>query len=197
MGTKTKKNKGKSKAEEVADVEPVDEDEVVAVDEDDEEDVELEDLDADVEDEGKAKKKSKQPEIEFGVADLCKYLTEKTGREVKARELRALIRKMAREDDPRVEREIVPGNRTRYDWPGGLKNAEVRAIVKAVTGGEMEADKKEKLEALKKTKADKQATKGSKKAKAKRKSKKAKPEPEPVEDDDDVEEIELDDEDDD
>lgn len=200
MAAKTKKSaKGKkSTAEAATDVDPVEEDELVPVDENDDEDVDLEELDADVEDSGEGKKKSKVPEIEFGVQDLCKYLTEKTGREVKPRELRALIRKMAREDDPRVDREIVPGNRSRYDWPGGLKNPEVKRIIQAVTGGEMEADKQEKLAQLKADKAAKSAAKGSGKAKRKgKKGKKAKPAPEPEEiEDDDLDEVELDEDDD-
>src|SRR5688572_20191943 len=84
-----------------------------------EEDVELEDLDTDAEadeDDGK----SKAQEVEFGASDLAKYLSEKTGKTISPRELRALIRKMAREDTPRVDREIKAGNRSRYNWPGGL-----------------------------------------------------------------------------
>lgn len=166
------------------------------------EDVELEDLDTDVEDEeqakpkgGKAKKGAE--EVEFGVSDLCTYLTKKTGKEVKPRELRTLIRKMAREEEARVDREVIPGNRSRYNWPGGLKNPEVKAIIKAVTGGEMEADKAEKLAKLKEDKAKKTAAKkaaaekGGAKAKGKKGKGKKVAEPEP--DDDDVEEIELDD----
>ncbi|MGH9960666.1 MAG: hypothetical protein ACREBC_26690, partial [Pyrinomonadaceae bacterium] len=139
MAVKTKA-KSRSKKEEV--VEELADDEVeVDEEEDDDEDVELEDLDGDVEeDETPAKKKAATAEIEFGVADLAKYLSAKIKKELTTRELRSLIRKMAREDKPRVKRVIEAGNRTRYDWPGGLKNPEVKAIVKAVLGGEIEAD---------------------------------------------------------
>lgn len=190
----------KQKAKKSAPVEDVlEDDDVVIDDDDDDEEVELEDLDTDVEDEAPKSKKSKKAasqEVEFGVADLAKYLSKKTGKEVTTRELRTLIRKMAREEEARVDREIKAGNRTRYNWPGGLKHPEVKAIIAAVTKGEMEADKKEKLAKLKEDKAKKNAakskaaTKGSKKGKSK---KVAEPEP----DDDDIEEIELDDEDDD
>jgi hypothetical protein len=153
-----------------------------------EEDLELEELDEDVEEEApkRGKSKSKGDEVEFGVADLAKYLKKLTGKEYSTRDLRTLIRKMAREDKARVKREIVAGNRTRYNWPGGLENAEVKAIIKAVTGGEVEEGKKAALAALKERKA-KEGAKRSKKAK------KAKaPEPE---EDDNVEEIDEEDDD--
>lgn len=159
--------------------------------EDDE--VELEDLDTDVE-EDEAPAKAKQQEVEFGASDLAKYLSEKTGKTISPRDLRALIRKMAREDNPRVNREITAGNRTRYNWPGGLKHPEVKAIIKAVTGGEIEADKKAKLDELKAKKAAKNAEKAKSEAKSGKKGKKAAKVEEP--EDDDVEEIEIDDDDD-
>lgn len=184
----TKKNT-KAKA---APVEEVDEDDIELEDEEDDDELELEDLDADVED-NKPAKKSKAQAVEFGVADLAAHLTEATGSNITPRELRALIRKMAREDSPRVQREIVAGNKSRYNWPDGLKDPEVKAIVKAVTGGELEADKKAKLEELKANKAKKAAAA----PKAKKGKGKAKAKPAPVEDDDDdIEEIEIDDDED-
>lgn len=152
-----------------------------------EDDVELEDLDEDVEEESPSSKKGKADEIEFGVKDLCNYLEKKTGKAYSTRDLRTLIRKMAREDKARVQREIVAGNRSRYNWPGGLENPEVKAIIKAVSGGEVEAGKKEALDALKSRKASKDA-----KGKKGKKGKAAKVE-EPDDDDDDIEDIEDDD----
>lgn len=172
MATK-QKGKGKAKAEEV------------------DEDVELEDLDADVESD-EAPAKGKAQEVEFGASDLAKYLTSKLpeGKSVSPRDLRALIRKMAREEKPRVDREITAGNRTRYNWPGGLEHPEVKAIIKAVLGGEMEADKQAKLAELKEKKAKKKAAE----AKSGKKGKKGKAKEAPVEEpDDEVEEIDLDD----
>lgn len=157
-------------------------------------DVELEDLDDEAtEDEAPAKKGGQ--EVTFGVSDLVAYLEKKYKVTTTPRELRSLIRKMAREDDPRVNREIVPGNRARYDWVDGPKDPEVKAIIRAVTGGEMEADKKAKLAALKENKAKKAAA--AEKTKGKAKGKKRRPEPEPEElEDDDVEEVEFDEDDD-
>jgi hypothetical protein len=131
------------------------------------------------------KTKSKKDDVVFGVADIAAHLTEKTGKKVTTRELRTLIRKMARDGSARVDREIIPGNRTRYSW-SGIKDPEVVAIIAAFDGGELEADKKEKLEALKARKAEKKAKEGKAPAKGKAKSKKAK-----AEDEDD--ELELDD----
>lgn len=179
MAAATKSKKSKSKDVEIEVVE--------------DDDVELEDLDADVEDEepkakGKKAKGSSNgaQEVTFGVADLAKHLSKKLGKEITTRELRAQIRRMAREDTPRVNREIVPGNRTRYDWPKGLKDPEVVAIIKAVTGGEMDAAKKEKLDELKKNKAAKQAAKAKKnKAKGGKNKKEAEVEEVDVDEDDD------------
>jgi len=141
------------------------------------EDVELDELDDDVAEEETS---SKANEVTFGVRDLAEYLSKKTGKTIKPKDLRTLLRKMAREDNPRVDREVVAGNRSRYDWPNGLKDPEVQRVVKAVVGGELEAGKKEALDALK-------ARKG--------KTKKSKAEAEPEELEDDVEEELEDDED--
>jgi hypothetical protein len=149
---------------------------------------ELEELEED-EVEETAPKKSAQPQITFGVADLAKHLVAK-GHKVDPRGLRTLIRKMARDGSGRVDREIVAGNRTRYDWPKGLKDPEVKKIVAAFEAGELEADKQEKLAALKERKANKpkdEAKVTGKKTKAGKKAKAA-----PVVEDDD-EDLELDD----
>lgn len=134
-------------------------------------------------------------EVAFGVSDIAAHLTKKHKLEkpVTTRELRTLIRKMAREDNARVEREIIPGNRTRYQW-SGITDPEVKAIIKAYDDGELEADKQEKLAALKERKAASKAAEAAapaKKAAAKKTAKKAAP-VEEVEDDE--EELELEDE---
>lgn len=155
-----------------------------------EEDMELDELDEDVaEEEGAAS--SKANEVTFGVRNLAEYLTKKLGKEIKPKDLRTLIRKMAREDNPRVEREVVAGNRSRYDWPDGLKDPEVKAIIAAVTKGELEQGKKEALDALKARKAEQKAAGET----PKKKSKKAAPKVEEVEEveDDEFDEDLLDD----
>jgi hypothetical protein len=134
------------------------------------------------------KSKSKKDDVIFGVADIAAHLTEKTGKKVTTRELRTLIRKMARDGSGRVDREVIPGNRTRYSW-SGIKDPEVQAIIKAFDSGELEADKREKLAALKENKAKKKAEEaksGKGKAAKGKKSKKAEPE-------DEDDELELDD----
>lgn len=148
-----------------------------------EDDVELDELEEDVEAEDSAPAANA---VTFGASDLARYLSEKTGKEIKARDLRTLIRRMARDGSGRVNRQITAGNRTRYDWADGLKDPEVKAIVKAVTSGELEAGKKEALDALK-------ARKAEKKASGETKTKKSKPAPAAVEEVDDDEELEDDD----
>jgi len=174
--------------------------------EDDEVEADLDELDED-EAEDTPPKKSSAQEVVFGVADLAKYLAEKSGKKVTTRELRTLIRKMARDDSGRVNREITPGNRTRYNW-SGLGDPEVKAIIKAFNAGELEEDKKAKLQELKDRKAakvaaakaeagedDDEAEEKPKKASKKTAGKKKKAKPAPVEVEEDDEELELDDED--
>lgn len=132
-------------------------------------------------------KKGGGDEVTFGVAHLCALVKEKTGKEYTTREMRTLLRKMAREDKPRVTREITAGNRSRYDWPEGANDPEVKRVLKAVGAGEIEAGKKEALEKLKAQKAAKAAKGEGKKGK---KGKKGKAEAKSDDSDDDVEEIE-------
>lgn len=147
-------------------------------------DEELDETEAD-----EAPAKSKSQEVTFGASDLARHLSETSGKAVSARELRTLIRKMARDGSGRVTREITPGNRTRYNW-SGVNDPEVKAIIKAFNAGELEADKKEKLDALKARKAEKKA-KGEPVGKKAKKGKKSKPAAAPVVEDDD-EELEFD-----
>jgi hypothetical protein len=170
--------------EEVEDLEDEVEDEEI---EDDEDADELEELEEDEVEEVAPKSKSSAQTVTFGASDLAKYLTKTTGKKVDARGLRTLIRKMARDGSGRVKRDIVAGNRSRYDW-SGVDDPEVKRIIKAFKAGELDADKKEKLDALKARKAskDKAAAVTTKKKKAK---------PAPVVEDDDDDELELDEDD--
>jgi hypothetical protein len=117
---------------------------------------ELEELEDDSVEETAPKKKGAAAAVTFGVADLAAHLSEKHDKKITTRELRMLIRKLAR--DGRVDREIIPGNRSRYDW-SGLNDPEVKRIIKAYESGELEADKQEKLAELKKRGEAKRAAK--------------------------------------
>lgn len=150
------------------------------------EDVELEELD-DEATEAPAKG-AKAADDTWGVRDLIALIKEKTGKDYTPREIRTLLRKMAREDNARIDREIIAGNKARYSWDGP-NDPEVKTILKAVKGGEVEEGKKAALDKLKADKAAKQAAKGDTPAAKGKKA--AKP---PV-DEDELEE--LDDEDDD
>lgn len=121
--------------------------------------------------EAPANGKGKVDEVTFGVADVCKLVKKETGKEYTTRDMRSLIRRLARSENPSVKREITPGNRSRYDW-SGPKDPEVVAIVKAVKAGGIEAAKKEALDALKEKKAKERAEKGD--AKGDKKGKKGK-----------------------
>ncbi len=133
-----------------------------------EDDIELEELDAEVDDdddeEDEAPAKAKKAKVEdniWGVRQLCDYIMEKTGKEYNPREMRNLLRKMAREENARIDREIVAGNKARYEW-SGPKDDEVKRIIAAVKGGEIEDAKKEALDKLKADKAKRDATKAKK-----------------------------------
>lgn len=162
-----------------------------------EDEVELEDIDEEVDDDDedeapkskKAKAASNGDEV-WGVQSLIKLIKRKTGKEYKPREVRALLRRLARDGSGRVDREIIAGNKTRYAW-SGPDDPEVKVILKAVTKGEIETAKKEALDKLKSDKAKKDAAKGT----TKTKSKKGKKAPKPPVDEDDDDEDDEDDED--
>lgn len=159
------------------------------VEEVDEDEVELEEVDDD-EDEAPAPKKGKAKAAEaedevWGVRQLIAHVKELTGKEYSPREVRTLLRKLAREDGV-VNREIIPGNKSRYSW-SGPEDKEVKAVIKAIKGGQIEASKKAALDKLKADKAAKNAAKAAAEAPAKGKGKKAAPPADDDEDDDDDE----------
>jgi hypothetical protein len=150
-------------------------------------DVELEELSEDLDD--TPKKKAKRADApEFGIQELCAFLERQTGKAYKPREVRTLIRKMARDGSGRVERDIVPGNRARYSWTG-TKDPQVQAILSAVKEGEIESSRKEALDKLK---VQNQAKRDQKKAAAEAKPKKKVKVPDPDEDEDELEELDDD-----
>lgn len=150
----------------------------------DDEDVELEELDEAVEDEGGKGRKKRADAPEFGIQELCALLTAKTGKEYKPREVRILLRKMARDGSNRIQREISADNRSRYSWTGA-DDPQVKLILKAVKGGEIEEGKKAALDKLKADKAAKDALKGKTEKPAKKAKAQVAP---PVDDDDDDDE---------
>lgn len=162
----------------------------------DDEEVELEELDDEVDEDDddeapKSKKSTKKADDDiWGVQDLIKLIKKETGREYKPREVRALLRRMARDGKGRIDREIVAGNKSRYSW-SGPDHPEVKAVLKAVKKNEIEDAKKEALDKLK---ADK-AAKDAKATKSGKKGKKGKKAPKPPVDDDDDDESDEDDED--
>jgi hypothetical protein len=93
-------------------------------------------------------------ETAFGVGDVAELIQVKTGKVVKNRDLRTLLRKMAR--DGRLDREIVAGNRARWEFDGP-DDERVEKIIEAYEAGELDADKAEKLAALKERKAAQRA----------------------------------------
>ena len=146
-------------------------------------------VDDEVEDDAPATKTGGADEVTFGASDLARHLSKGLDKPVTAREIRTLIRKMARDGSGRVQREIIAGNRSRYNW-SGVNDPEVKAIIKAFRAGELEADKQEKLQALKDRKLAQKAEKDKATAAAEKKAGKVKAAAVVEEDD---EELELDD----
>jgi hypothetical protein len=168
--TKTKVVEEDVEDEDVDDVEEVDDDDLL-LDEDDDEDEDIVETVKTKKAPAKKKARRQSQEVTFGVRDLCDWLTEHNdqGKVYQPKDLRNLIRKMAREDTPRVDREVIAGNKTRYDWPQGVKDPEVKRIIKAVQKGEIEQARKEQLDSLKERKAAKDAAAGKTKSAAKTK----------------------------
>lgn len=154
---------------------------IVEENEDDEEedDLELDDLEEDEPEAPKAKAKAKKaakpkaPKIEFGAREASEYISGETGKNYDPRQLRVLLRKMAK--DGTISRDPETDARSRYSW-SGPDDAEIQVILAAVKDGEIEKASKASLDALKESKAK------NKKVKAKAK----------VEDDDDEELEDLD-----
>lgn len=138
-----------------------------------------EDDDVELEDTEEADTEEAEDAI-WGVRDLIALVKTKTGKEYKPREVRTQLRSMARKGQ--INREIIAGNKTRYSW-SGPDDPEVKAFLKAVKGGEIEANKKAALDKLKSDKAKKTAAKSTA-APAKAKKKAAPP---PSDDDDEDE----------
>lgn len=201
---KTTATKAKSApAPEVEEIEELEEleTETDEADDSDDEDDELEELEEDEVEENKPttkKSAGRDAGITFGIQQLVALINEQTGDTTNPRAVRTLIRKMARDESGRVEREIKAGNRERYNWTGP-NDAEVVAIVAAYKGGELEAEKKAKLDALKQSKAAKlaaaKAEAGDAPAKkAKKTATKTKAKAAPVEEVEDDEELDFEDE---
>lgn len=114
--------------------------------------------------EAAAPAKTAEPEV-WGVRNLIALIKKRTGKEYNPREVRTLLRKLAREGGG-VDREIVAGNKSRYSWTGS-KDPEVLAVLKAVEGGAIEQAKKDALAKLKSDKAAKTAAAEPAKAKTK------------------------------
>jgi hypothetical protein len=144
----------------------------VAVEDDDDDTVELEELDEEVEEApAKATKKKAVDDDIWSVRNLIDLIAEKTGKIYSPREVRTLLRKMARGGEG-IDREIVAGNKSRYAWTGP-NDPEVRAVLKQVRGGAIEASKKAALDKLKADKAAKNAAIAKQKAAADAKAAKA------------------------
>lgn len=172
---------------------------VEVVEDDEDEEVELEELEVEDDEEEvpqppKKKKaaataaepakkkvaKKAEPEL-WGVRQLMDLIKAKYDKEYGPREVRTLLRKLAREG--KLEREIIPGNKVRWGWTGP-DDPEVALILKSVKGGSIEAAKKAALDKMKNDKAARDAAAAKTVDKAKKKKTPVVVEEEDDEDDD-------------
>lgn len=178
---KATSTKSKSKAKKAPEVDEIEELELEELDEDEE-----------VEEKPKAKKKAKSKKSKkaekttWGTRELAEYIAEEIGNEYSTKELRVLLRKMAKEGE--LDWEVSQGSGSRYEWDGP-DDPEVQAILERVQGGEIEEARAEALEKLKESQAKKRAAskKGSKKKTSKKSKKAAEEDEEELEDDEELE----------
>lgn len=131
----------------------------------------------------KAKPAAEAPQ--FGTAWLAEHIEAKTGKAYSPYDIRALLRKLAKNGT--IDREVGV-ERARYSFKGA-KDPVVVELIGMVNSGEIEAAKKASLDKLKEKAAAKAP---AKKAAAPAKRTRAKAKPAPVEDDEDVEELDDD-----
>lgn len=175
--TKTTAKKAKPAPEpEVDELEDLEPEDVEDEDDADTPDDEVEEEDADPKAKKKAAaKKAGGAQPTNGTQWLAKHVNEVLGTDYKPYDLRVILRRLAKKG--KLQRE-VGADRSRYDFDGP-KDPVVLALIKMLKAGELEKDRKEKLDALKE------------KGAAKKKPKKAaKDEDEEVGDDLDEEEAE-------
>lgn len=104
---------------------------------------------------------SAAPKSEFDSNWLAEHVNEMCGTSYDSRAIRMLLRKLAK--DGFLEREVGT-DRSRYSFPKGANDPTVKAVVKAVKTGAVEAEKAEKIAAAQATKAAKAAPKPAAKA---------------------------------
>lgn len=125
----------------------------------------------------KAKAAAKDDKPAFGTAELAAHVSEATGKTYDGKAIRVLLRKMAKDG---VIARTVGEDRARYSFTGP-NDPQVKAIVKAVKSGAIEAERKASLDKVKANKASKATPAKSTKAR-----------PAAVEAEDEVEELEDD-----
>jgi hypothetical protein len=140
--------------------------------------------------EPKPKPAPKRPEVEFGTQWLVDHVNAACGTSYKPYDLRVLLRKMAKNNV--LDREVGT-DRSRYSFTGP-DDAVVKAVVKNVKSGAVEAEKKTALDKLKERTAVKEPAATGNVTPIKKRGRPAKPKPAPVDEeeeylDDDVEEL--------
>jgi hypothetical protein len=124
-----------------------------------------------------------------GTAWLTEFVNEECGTDYNSAAIRILLRKLVK--DGKLAREIGE-DRSRYNFVKGANDPIVKAVVKAVKSGDLQAERKESLDKAKATRTAKKAaaTEESPARKARASSRKAKPAPEVIDEDEFEDEIE-------
>lgn len=125
------------------------------------EDADLEELeesdDEPVKEEKPKRKPPTRPKIDFGSPELASYVTEKTGENYSARDIRMLLRKLAK--DGKLAREVGV-DKQRYEFTGP-NDATVKLVLKMIQDGTAKALKQEGLQKVKDLAAERKAAKAA------------------------------------
>ena len=119
---------------------------------------ELEETDDEPAKEEKPKRKPPtRPKIDFGSPELASYVTEKTGESYSARDIRMLLRKLAK--DGKLAREVGV-DKQRYEFTGP-NDPTVKLVLRMIQDGTAKALKQEGLQKVKDLAAERKAAKAA------------------------------------
>lgn len=140
---------------------PAPEPEADEFEEDLEDDADLEELeerdDEPAKEEKPKRKPPTRPKIDFGSPELASYVTEKTGESYSARDIRMLLRKLAK--DGKLAREVGV-DKQRYEFTGP-NDQTVKLVLRMIQDGTAKALKQEGLQKVKDLAAERKAAKAA------------------------------------
>lgn len=161
MPPKTKSTKAKSEP-----IEELDDDDLELTDDDDADDEEA--APAPKAKKGKPAKAAapKRESTALGAAWLATHVNDQLGTEYTPAQIRVILRKLAKDDESPVEREVGT-DRARYAFTGE-NDKSVKAVVRAIKSGALDREKADRIAAARAAKAEADETPAPKAKKAKK-----------------------------